>query len=71
MKVKTGYTYLLLVFPLFVLTSYTSNKEYTPLPEKEQMAPLKKEEVLNYATLVNSYFMRKYPDVSAPSKGGG
>ncbi|EKU90789.1 hypothetical protein HMPREF9447_02207 [Bacteroides oleiciplenus YIT 12058] len=71
MKVKTGYTYLLLVFPLFVLTSYTSNKEYTPLPEKEQMAPLKKEEVLNYATLVNSYFMRKYPDVSAPSNVGG
>ena len=39
---------------------------YVALPER-----LNKEDVLHYATLVNDYFMRNYPDVGAFSYVGG
>ncbi len=44
---------------------------YIPLSEKELNYPLRKEDILKSATLVNDYFMNHYPDVGAPSYVGG
>ena len=45
--------------------------KYVPLSQKELTEPPQKKDVLMYATLVNDYFMNKYPDVSANSYVNG
>ncbi len=47
------------------------SEEYTPLSQEELNQPLSKKEIIKIATLVNDYFMTKYPDVGAPSYVGG
>lgn len=70
MKLKT--VLFCLLFVSAYAFCYSSNTDkYVPLSEKELMKPLNKGEVLKYATSVNSYFMKKYPDVSANSYVGG
>ena len=79
MKVRTLIFVLLFVPHYLGATSLTEEgrvnmvnveKKYIPLSQEELLEPLRKKEVLAYATLVNDYFMKKYPDVGAYSNVG-